>query len=150
MKKTARSKCEPTHYMNVDLDIVSSVPLDDLVHAMGEGAFVLYVGGARRKYEAHLELASCRTSMAADKTIIGLTRLLEALPPRHRKVWDSAKARLFNIGVQAGLEPHSFELHLDRRTLDAIADVRGSLVVTVDAPDFQDAKPRGRRGPRSN
>jgi hypothetical protein len=146
MRKTAAPlECEPTHYINVDLDIVSSVPLDDLVRAMGEDAFVLYVGRARRKYEAHLELASSHRGMSADETIAGLTRLIQVLPPSQRKVWDSAKVREFNIGIEAGLAPHGFELRLDRRTLDAVSDVRATLVVTVYALDLQEAKARGRR-----
>ena len=148
MQAAARLECEPTHYVNVDLDILSSVPLDTLVQAMGEETFVLYVGGERRKYEAHLELASSH-DMSADQTIIALTRLIQRLPRRHRKVWDSAKSRAFNVGIGAGLEPHGFELLLQRRTLEAICAVDGALVVTVYAPDVHEAKLARRSRSRS-
>ena len=120
--------------MNVDLDIVSRVPLQDLVDAMGPEAFVLYVGGKRQGYEAHLELASSHMGMTPDRTIVGLTRLVKRLPQRYRKIWDSARSREFNVGIEAGLEPHSYELRLHRRTLNAVAEVGGALVVTVYAP----------------
>jgi hypothetical protein len=134
VKSAGRLTREPTRFLNVDLDIYSRVPLKELVDAMGAKAIVLYVGGERQKYEAHLELASRPMGMTADRTILGLTRLVKRLPPRYRKVWDSAKAREFNVGIEAGLEPHSFELRLDRRTIDALKEVGGALVVTVYAP----------------
>ena len=135
-KKPVRVEREPTHYLNVDLDIFASAPLDDLVRAMGERVFVLHVGGQRRKYEAHLELASSHMRMSADKTIVGLIDLVQRLPPRFRKVWDSAKAREFNVGIEAGVEPHAFELRLQPRTVDALSRVRGALVFTVYARDL--------------
>jgi hypothetical protein len=126
---------EPTYYANVDLDIYAGVPLDGFVQALRDEVLVLYVGGGRRKYEAHVELASSH-SMSADDTIVGLIRLIRALPRVHRNIWDSAQRREFNIGIQAGLEPHGFEVHLQERTLKAITDVRGTLVITVYAPDL--------------
>lgn len=121
--------------MNVDLDIVSSVPLDGLVEAMGEEVFVLHVGGKGRTHSAHVELSSSHMGMTADRTIRGLVRLVQRLPPRYRKIWRAAKSRDFNVGIEAGLHPHSYELHLDHRTVNAIAEVGGNVVVTVYAPD---------------
>ena len=140
--------------MNVDLGIVSRVPLQPLVDAMGHEAFVLYVGGKAQRHEAHLELASSHMDMTPDRTIVGLTRLVKRLPRRYRKIWDAARSREFNVGIEAGLEPHSYELRLHRRTLNAVADVGGSLVVTVYAPvvnnrEAPQAPDRaGRAGPR--
>ena len=130
----------PTRYANVDLDVYAEVPLDGFVQALGDQAFVLYVGGGRRKYEAHVELASSSRAMSADDTIVGLIRLIRGLPRVHRKIWDSARRREFNIGIEAGLEPHGFELRLKERTLKAITDVRGVLVITVYAPDLGAAR----------
>ena len=131
---------EPTHYANVDLDVYSRLPLDGLVQALGAAAVVLYVGGGQRKYEAHVELASSHRAMSADDTIVGLTRLIRGLPRVHRKIWDSAQRREFNIGIETGFEPHGFELRLQQRTLKAITDLRGVLVITVYAPDLSEAR----------
>ena len=136
----ADSEPEPTHYANVDLDVYANVPLDGFVQALGAEALVLYVGGERRKYEAHVELASSHMTMSADDTIVGLIRLVRGLPRVHRKIWDSAQRREFNIGIEAGFEPHGFELRLQQPTLKAVADVRGVLVITVYAPDLQEAR----------
>jgi len=134
VKNAGRLNSELTEYLNVDLDIYSRVSLKGLVDAMGEEAIVLYVGGERQKYEAHVELVGSHTDMSAERTIIGLTRLVKGLPPHYRKVWDSAKSREFNVGIQSGLEPHGFRLSLDRRTVEALREVRGALVFTVYAP----------------
>ena len=138
-KKTfAKRELAPTHYVNVDLDVYSRVALDGFVQALGDEAFVLYVGGRRRQYEAHVELELSHMAMSADETIVGLTRLIQGLPRVHRKTWDSAQRREFNVGIEAGVEPHGFELRLHPRTLKAMTDLRGSLVVTVYAPDLAD------------
>jgi hypothetical protein len=136
---------EPTHYRNVDLDVHASTPLEGLVHALGDKVFVLYVGGRRRKYEAHVELASSHMDLSADDTILGLIDLIRGLPRVHRKTWDLARRREFNVGIEAGLEPHGFELRLQQRTLRAISDVGGVVVITVYAPDLQDAASPRRR-----
>ena len=102
---------------------------------MGERVFVLYIGGKGRKHEAHVELASSHMGVAAGRTIMGLVALVKKLPRRSRKVWDAARSRDFNVGIEAGLEPHSYELRLNRRTIDAVAAVGGDVVVTVYAPD---------------
>jgi len=78
-------------------------------------------------------------AMSADDTIVALIRLIRRLPRLQRKIWDSARRREFNVGIEAGLEPHGFELRLQQRTLEAIADVRGALVITVYAPDVRQA-----------
>jgi hypothetical protein len=136
---------EPTHYCNVDLDVYAGTPLEGLVQALGDKAIVLYVGGGRRKYEAHVELASSHMDLSADDTILGLISLIRGLPRVHRKTWDLAKRREFNIGIEAGLEPHGFELRLQQQTLRAISDVGGVVVITVYAPDLQEATSPRRR-----
>lgn len=133
---------EPTRYANVDLDILSRVPLDGLINAMRDDVLVLYVGGEGRSYEAHVELASSYSSMTADRAIVGLTRLIQRLPPHHRKVWDRARSREFNLGIEAGLEQRAFELRLKKSTLEAITGVKGTLVVTVYAPDLTQIRKR--------
>ncbi len=125
----------PTHFMNVDLDVASVVPLDGLVRAFGDDVCILYVGGRRRKYEAHVELAASH-KISADETILELARLVVGLPPAHRKIWNSAKSRKFNVGIDAGLEPRMFELRLGQRSLEAIPKVNETLVVTVYASEM--------------
>ena len=104
---------------------------------MGDDVVVLHVGGESRQFEAYLELASPRLSTTADRAMVRFVKLIDRLPPRRRKAWDRAQSREFNIGIEAGLVPHGFELRLKRRTIEAIVGVRATLAVTVYAPDLQ-------------
>jgi hypothetical protein len=124
---------EETAFLNVDLDILSAAPLEPLVSAFGKRVVVLYVGGERRRYEAHLELASLVRT--ADVAIRRLVHLVESLPKADRRIWNGARSRVFNIGIQAGHEPFSQEWLLSEATVDAVARVRGSIIVTVYASE---------------
>jgi hypothetical protein len=116
------------------------VPLDGFVQALGDEACVLFVGGGRRKYEAHVELATSHMAMSADDSTVALIRLIRGLPRLHQTIWDSAQRREFNVGIETGLEPNGFEFRLQRQTLQAIADVGGVLVITVYAPDLRQVR----------
>src|SRR5207249_10952612 len=112
------------------------------VTALGRKVFVLYVGRIRRTHRAHLELA--KLTRTADATIRGFCSLIEALPKLERDLWNAAKARDFNIGVQAGVEPHSTEFALAAETLKAAYELGARIVFTVYAPE-QPRKPVAKR-----
>jgi hypothetical protein len=119
----------------VDLDVLSRVPLESLVAAMGPGVLVLHVGRHGRKYGAHVELATSYVDMSPDKAIRGLVRIVERLPVRERQLWDTALSREFNIGIEAGLRPHALEVRLKQSTVEAIVGIGAAIVVTVYAPE---------------
>jgi hypothetical protein len=131
MKKGAHGP-EPTHFLNVDLDIYSHKDLQPLVTAMGRKVIVLYVGRQKRTYSAHLELY--RMAKTADSTIRSFCALVRALAPRERKLWDQAKVRDFNIGVQSGMQPRSYELALQEETVKSASELGARIVFTVYAP----------------
>jgi hypothetical protein len=60
--------------------------------------------------------------------------LVRRLPPSVRRLWNDAKSRDFNVGIQSALKPHCHELRLTAATLEAVAGVCGSVVITTDAP----------------
>jgi len=127
-----------THFLNVDLDIYSKADLHPLVTALGKRVVVLYVGRIRQTHCAHLELA--KMTKTADATICGFCSLIEALPKPERGLWNAAKVRDFNIGVQAGMQPHSTEFALPAGTLKAAHELGARIVFTVYAPE-QPQKP---------
>jgi hypothetical protein len=121
-----------THFLNVDLDISSGRDLQALVAALGKKVIVLYIGRIRRTHHAHLALANM--SKTADATIRRFCALIEALPKVERDLWNTAKARDFNVGVQAGTQPYSSEFPLAAETLKAAYDLGARIAFTVYAP----------------
>lgn len=122
-----------TRFLNVDLDIFSRSDLQPLVTSLGAKVIVLYVGKDRRRYCARLELA--RIMKSADSTIRAFCRLIQSLPESGRDLWNAAIAREFNIGVQAGRQPHSCDFVLAAETVQAVSDVGARILFTVYAPE---------------
>jgi hypothetical protein len=125
---------EGSHFLNVDLDLHSKSNLQPLVTAMGEKVDVLHVGRHKRTYSAHLELAGSGLSESADSTIRSFCALIRALPRSAVVLWNAAKVRDFNIGVQAEMRPPSYVIALAPETLKAVSLVKARIVLTVYAP----------------
>jgi hypothetical protein len=121
------------HFMNVDLDVHSSSPLEPLATAFGNAVAVLYVGGGEKNFAAHFEIADSYEK-DADTLMQEFVELIRELPPGARRLWNGATSRDFNIGIQSARKPHCHELRLRAETLAAVAGVRGSVVITTYAP----------------
>lgn len=126
---------DATHFLNVDLDLYASFSLQSFVTALGKKVGVHHVGRTRRTYHAHLDLA--RRNHDADSTIRAFCKLIQALPPAQREIWDAIKTRDFNIGVQAETKPHSEVFILAASTVKAAAALGARIVFTVYAPEQQ-------------
>jgi hypothetical protein len=124
---------ESTHFLNVDLDIYSKYDLQPLVTALGKKIIVLFVGRVKRTYQAHLEVT--RLTGDADSTIRAFCSLIRSLPHPERQLWDSAKQREFNVGIQAGPNPYSTEFELENQTVKSAAELNARIVFTIYAPE---------------
>jgi hypothetical protein len=124
---------EFTHFLNVDLDIYSKYDLQPLVTAMGDKVFVLYVGRYKRTYRAHLELPGSGLSKSPDSTLRKYCALIRTLPRAAVELWNAAKVRDFNVGVQAWTQPNSFEIAIAPETVRAASEVNARIVFTVYA-----------------
>ena len=120
---------EATHFLNIDLDLWSASPLDPLVKAFGRKVLILHVGREGRQFSAHLELAI--SSDNPDLLLRRFVALVERLPRPARALWNRARVREFNIGIQGAAQPHSFELHLKDATVRAVAGVNARIGMTV-------------------
>lgn len=125
---------ETTTFLNVDLDLYSRSNLQPLVTAMGHSVIVLHAGRDGRRWCAHLELA--RVARTADSAIRSFSSLIRRLPSAAGKLWGSATVRDFNIGVQAGMQPRSYEIALARETVETASALKARIVVTVYAPEI--------------
>ena len=124
-----------TTFLNVDLDLWSRRSLEPLVRALGASVIELFVGHDGRRHAAHLEWA--RSSPRPDVIIRRFVEAIERLPRSARQLWNQSLRREFNIGIQAALQPHGYELRLDPVTVQAAARVGASIGVTVYAPEHQ-------------
>jgi hypothetical protein len=124
-----------TKFLNVDLDIVAKSDLKPLAEALGKRVQVLYVGREGRSYGLHLETLA--RSHSADAKIQKFASLIEGLPPSKRKLWDGARSRDFNIGVQAATLPHAYELALAETSIQTVSSLNARIVFTVYAPEVK-------------
>jgi hypothetical protein len=122
-----------TQFLNVDLDLYSKRDLRPLIAALGETVFALYAGREGKLWSAHLELAEAPRS--ADAAIRKFSALVRALPPAARNLWDQAKTREFNIGLQAGFSGKPLEFKLANRTLCDVASIHARVGVTIYPPE---------------
>jgi len=121
-----------THFLNVDLDIYSRSDLQPLVKHLGRKVHVLYVGRARAKYSAHLEVA--KHVRTADSAISAFCSLIEGLPEPERALWNAATVRSFSIGIQAGELPDPCDFTIRPKTVRAVSLLGAQIVITIYPP----------------
>ncbi len=60
--------------------------------------------------------------------------MIQTLPPAERELWDKAKIREFNVGVQAGAKPNSQWFVLEAETVKLAAELNARISFTAYAP----------------
>jgi hypothetical protein len=129
-----------TTFLNVDLDLYSGSNLQPLVTAFGQRVLTLHVGRKAQTYSAHLELS--REPKTADFAIRSFAALINALPKVERKLWDTAKVRDFNVGVQAAMQPHSYEIPIAYETIKIVSELKARIVLTIYAAEVPKSQKR--------
>jgi hypothetical protein len=107
-----------------------------LSRALSDRLWIQSVSALRRPAREPL-----RCSLRADALIVDLVRLVKSLPRAARVVWNQAYRRDFNVGIQAGLKPHSYELSLKPETLKLVSSVNARVVVTIYAAEVPRREP---------
>src|SRR5687768_5364774 len=80
------------HYLNVDLDLESKLPLGPIVEEFGDDVHVLHESTARELCLASFE-APCGFSGDAEGAINYLCTQVENLPSDARRLWDQCCTR---------------------------------------------------------
>ena len=122
-----------TYFLNVDLDVFSRSSLEPLKVAFGSKVIPMFVGRDGRRHRATFELNA--NPKSGDAMIVAFVRLVKNLPRSARAIWNDAYRRDFNLGVQAGFEPRSYELSLRPETLKLVSSVNARVVLTIYAAD---------------
>lgn len=116
-------------YLNTDLEIESVHDLSRIVEEFGEDVIVLHHGEIRGYNHALFEMPT--GDIGADELINSFCLLVESLPKEVREIWDGCCSRIFDIGYESGLTPHSFRSEIRASTIQRVAQIGASIVVTV-------------------
>ena len=120
-----------THYLNTDLLIESKSDLSRIVQEFGDDVIVLHHGDTRGYHHASFEIDSGGTNAGADEVIIAFCHLVENLPEEVREIWDGCCSKVFDIGYESGTSPRSFRSELRAPTIQRVAAIGASIVVTI-------------------
>jgi hypothetical protein len=129
----AISKLDDSLFMNVDLDIYSKTNLQPLVDALGSSIIEMWVGRVRRTYEAHLEV-SWEPRKTPSSVILRFCRLIRALPAKERGIWNAAKTKSFDIGIEAPKRHRHFWSSVSPEAVRAAAEVGAQIAITIYGP----------------
>jgi len=120
---------EPTKFLNVDLDVSASAPLDWLVryfarrevyclsHALSDGTWLA-------TFETNHSFAS------AEETTTALLGHIEAMKPPTRAKWDDC-SKVFNVGYDVGTHPWALSHGFSPQTVSRVAQVGGGIRWTL-------------------
>jgi hypothetical protein len=118
----------PPRFLNVDVDVESREPLDDLVAAMPSMAVLrnLRIG---RKYYLSFEGPWFKNAPTPDEVLRRLTKAIGALRGEPRRLWRTALRREFNLGFDGGEDQIAYEI--PSNTVESVARLGGSIGLTL-------------------
>lgn len=129
----AISKLDDSLFLNVDLDIYSKTDLQPLVDALDSSVIEMWVGRVRRTYEAHLEVG-WEPRKTPSSIILRFCKLIRALPVRERRIWNAAKTKSFDIGIEAPKRHRHFWSSVTPEAVRAAAEVGAQIAITIYGP----------------
>jgi len=132
---------EPAHFLNVDLVIESTAPLQELVEALREDAMAQFHGELDGSWRAVLG-GRIDFPSSPEEVIQALLRAIARLPENARRLWDQASRRTFDIGFQSGHDRTPLEEQIGAETLSAVATLGAGIQVTVYAPERSEDRAR--------
>lgn len=105
----------------------------------GEDVFVLHHGEMRGYQHASFEIPG--SSAGADEIINSFCALVEALPKEVREIWDGCCSRVLDIGYESGTSPRSFRSEIRASTIQRVAEIGVSLVITIYPLPIEESAP---------
>jgi hypothetical protein len=122
-------------FLNVDLDLESKKPLDQLLAELGETVEILYNGPLDHvAHYAALEINEGKDN-DPDSIINAFCKRIERLSPASQAIWKKCTARRFDIGVLSSTtsrkEYKGLRLDLQPKTLGRVAALSAQVVFTI-------------------
>ena len=120
-------------YLNTDLEIESKHDLSKIVAEFGEDVSVLHHGKIRGYQHASFEIARSH-SAGADEVINNFCDLVKYLPKEARAIWDGCCSRILDVGYESGTRPPNFRSEIRAATIQRVAEIGASIVITIYPP----------------
>lgn len=131
----AMSKLDKDSFMNVALEIFSRSDLQPLAAAFGPSVRVFYLGKEFGLFKAYFYPGERqRQPKTPELGIVWYCKLVNALPPSKRKLWDAAKSRSFDIGIEAPAKGKYYWSAVSSEATRAAAEVGAQIAITVYGP----------------
>lgn len=124
-------KQNKTRFLNVDLDIQCMSGLENLLNFLNPHVFVL----GKDEKSASVELNTQYRSL--DETLQGFVELIKSLPQQSANIWNHCEKRVFNIGIQGGIEPREAFFFLSHKTISLLTSIQAEVQITVYAQQRQ-------------
>jgi len=144
----ATSKLDDSLFANVDLDICSRTDLRPLVDAFGGKVIEMWAGRGRKNYEAHLEV-TWEPRKTPSSVILRFCKLIRALPAKERKLWNAAKTKSFDIGIETPRRNSHYWSAVSPEAVRAAAEVGAQIAITVYGPVKVAKRPKKKRAASS-
>jgi hypothetical protein len=84
-------------------------------------------------YKAQLELATGNPK-SPEAAIRRYCALIRELPPETRKLWDSAKSREFDVGIEAPGPMQYYWFSVAPKVIKAASEINAIITVTIYGP----------------
>ena len=124
-----------TRYRNTDLDLISAMSLDGLIHEI-EGAGMILLGSHKdteSNLHANFEILSEDEKLYADAqaTIVAMLTILDNLSAASKKIWEGCHLRELNVAYDTREEPIAFNEGFSVETLTRMSALNMSFRVTM-------------------
>ncbi|PQJ29354.1 hypothetical protein [Rubritalea profundi] len=122
----------PVEFINIDLEIEFSEPLDHLCRELDEaGCLVLYNGSSDTGFLASFEIEDEESRDDPNAIIISFCDAINSLGEQALLVWDQADRRVFDIGYESCPPEGVFTSALRCEVLDQIAKCGADVKITI-------------------
>lgn len=125
-------------FLNIELEVRAPFDLLPLLTSMGDAFSPNYCAAVKGGIFMLSGALSDYRVKTVEAKAAGLCSLIEGLPPRARKLWEQARDRVFDIGVDATTDPQVVLELLTPRTMSRIAKVNARLAVSVYTAKLQE------------
>jgi hypothetical protein len=119
-------------FLNVDLEIFSRSALEPLVAAFGKRVITLYLGPEFGFNKAVLEVSGKPKS--PDTAILDFCKLIRSLPEREFTLWEAARARTFDIGIEAPKKGRLYWSPISAKAIREAADLNARIAMSIYSP----------------